>query len=72
MESSYSDRMTGHEVSTVSPTGYTNEGVCMTWLDNFLDRTGSEPDKSWRILLMDDATCHEAPESMITAKMSHI
>jgi hypothetical protein len=44
----------------------------MTWLDHFLEHTGSEPDKSWIILLMDGATCHEAPEFIIKAKMPHI
>jgi len=28
--------ITGHEVITVSPTGYTNKGICITWLDYFI------------------------------------
>jgi hypothetical protein len=29
MVSWFHENMTGHEVITVSPTGYTNEGICM-------------------------------------------
>jgi hypothetical protein len=28
--------ITGHEVVTVSPTGYTNKGICIVWLDHFI------------------------------------
>ena len=38
MESWYHENMTGHELVTVSPTGYTNEGICMIWLDHFIKR----------------------------------
>jgi len=30
------EKMTGHEVITVSATGYTNEGICIAWLDHFI------------------------------------
>jgi len=30
------EKMTGHEVITVSLTGYTNKGICMAWLDYFI------------------------------------
>ena len=32
----FHENMTGYEVITVSPTGYTNEGICMVWLDHFI------------------------------------
>jgi hypothetical protein len=32
----FHENMTGHKVITVSPTGYTNEGICMTYLDYFI------------------------------------
>jgi hypothetical protein len=30
------EKITGHKVITVSLTGYTNEGICMAWLDYFI------------------------------------
>jgi hypothetical protein len=36
MVSWFSENMTGAEVVTVSPLGYTNEGICMQWLDHFI------------------------------------
>jgi hypothetical protein len=36
--------MTGHEVITVSPTGYTNEGIYIAWLDHFIKCHNCGPD----------------------------
>jgi hypothetical protein len=68
----FHENMTGHEVITVSPTGYTNEGICMTWLDHFIKHNNCGPSEPWHILLIDGATCHEAPNFIIKAKMNHI
>lgn len=53
MESWFHENMTGHELVTVSPTGYTNEGICMIWLDHFIKHHNCGPDKEWHILLID-------------------
>jgi len=45
MVSWFHKNMTGHEVITVSPSGYTNEEICITWLDHFIKHTDSGPDK---------------------------
>jgi hypothetical protein len=29
-------KITGHKVLTVSNSGYTNEGICIKWLDHFI------------------------------------
>jgi hypothetical protein len=68
----FHENMTGNEVVAVSPTGYTNEEICLTWLDHFIKYNDCGPDKPWRILLIDGATCHEAPEFIIKAKVNHI
>jgi hypothetical protein len=34
MVSWFSENMTGAEVVRVSPSGYTNKGICMQWLDH--------------------------------------
>jgi hypothetical protein len=68
----FHENMTGNEVVAVSPTGYTNEEICLTWLDHFIKCNDCGPDKPWRILLIDSATCHKAPEFIIKAKMNHI
>jgi len=72
MESWFHDNMTGYEVITISPSGYTNEGICMEWLDHFINHNDCGLDKPWRILLIDGAKCHEAPEFILKAKMNHI
>ena len=72
MESWFHENMTGHELVTVSPTGYTNEGICMIWLDHFIKHHNCGPDKEWHILLIDGATCHEASNFIITAKANRI
>ena len=56
----------------ILPSGYTNEGICIVWLDHFIDHNDCRPDKPWRILLIDGAKCHEAPEFILKAKMNHI
>ncbi|PMD50980.1 uncharacterized protein K444DRAFT_706738 [Hyaloscypha bicolor E] len=58
MVSWFHENMTGHEVITVSPTGYTNEGIYMVWLDHFIKHNNCGPDKEWHILLINGATCH--------------
>jgi hypothetical protein len=72
MVSWFHENMTGHEVVTVSPTGYTNVGICIAWLDHFIKHNNCGPDEPWHILLIDGATCHEAPEFILKAKMNRI
>ena len=72
MESWFHENMTGHEVVTVSPSGYINEEICNGWLGHFIKHNDCGPDKPWRILLMDGATCHDAPEFILRAKMNRI
>ena len=45
MVSWFHENMTGHEVIIVSPTGYTNEGICMVWLDYFIKYNNYGPDQ---------------------------
>ena len=65
MEFWFHENMTSHEVVTVSPSGYINEEICIRWLDHFIKHNNCGPDKPWRILLMDGATCHDAPEFIL-------
>jgi hypothetical protein len=64
--------MTGHELVTVSLTGYTNEGICITWLEHFIKHNNCGLDKEWHILLIDSAICYKANQFIITAKMNKI
>jgi hypothetical protein len=68
----FDENMTGLECITVSESGYTNEGICMTWLDHFIKHNNCGPNSEWHILLLDGATCHEAPNFAIKAKMNKI
>jgi hypothetical protein len=45
MVSWFHENMTGQEVITVSPSGYTNEGICMVWLDHFIKHNNCRPNK---------------------------
>jgi hypothetical protein len=64
--------MTGHELITVSKSGYTNKGICMAWLDHFIKHNNCGLDKEWHILLINGATCHEAKNFVIKAKTNKI
>ena len=45
MISWFHKNITGHEVIIVSPTGYTNEGIYMVWLDHFIKHNNCGPNK---------------------------
>jgi hypothetical protein len=45
MVSWFHENMTGHEVITVSPSRYTNEGICIVWLDHFIKHNDCGPNK---------------------------
>jgi len=64
--------MTGHEIITILLTRYTNEGICLLWLDHFIKHNNYGLDKLWRLLLIDGATCHEAPNFILKATMNGI
>ena len=67
MEHWFSSNMTGHELVTLSPTGYTNEGIYIEWLSHFIKYRQCGPNQPWHVLLLDGATCHEAPEFVLKA-----
>jgi hypothetical protein len=67
MENWFSSHMTGHELITLSESGYTNKGICMVWLDHFIKHNDCGPDKPWVLLLVDGATCHKAPQFVLKA-----
>jgi hypothetical protein len=45
MASWFSENITGHELITVSESGYTNEGICIAWLDHFIKYNNCGQDK---------------------------
>jgi hypothetical protein len=67
MVSWFYENITGYEVITVSPTGYTNEGICMVWLDHFIKYNNCRPNKEWHILLINRATCYQADDFVLKA-----
>ena len=64
--------ITRHEVIMVSLSRYTNEGICIIWLDYFIKHNDYGLDKPWHILLIDSATCHKAPDFILMSKMNYI
>jgi hypothetical protein len=72
MVSWFHARIIGHEVIIVSPTGYTNEGICLVWLDYFIKHNDYGPEKPWQILLIDGAIYYKADEFVLKAKINKI
>ncbi len=72
MASWFNEKMTGHELVSVSDSGYTNEGICIVWLDHFIEHNNCGPEGEWHILLIDGATCHNAPNFRLKALANKI
>jgi hypothetical protein len=45
IETWFHEKITGHEFVIVSPNSYTNESICMLWLDYFIKYNNYGPDK---------------------------
>jgi hypothetical protein len=45
IESWFYKNITGYKLVTVSPTGYTNKGICIIWLNHFIKYNNYRPDK---------------------------
>jgi hypothetical protein len=72
IETWFYKNITSQEVVTVSLTRYTNKGICIIWLAHFIKHNNCGPDQEWHIFLIDKATCHEAPQFILTAKANRI
>lgn len=66
------DNLEGAEVMMVLDTGYTNDHIAIQWLNHFIKRTDSRPDKPWKLLLLDGHISHETPEFVIEAEVNDI
>jgi hypothetical protein len=64
--------MTEHELITVFKLRYTNEGIYIAWLNHFIKYNDCRLDKEWHILLIDSATCYNANNFIIKAKINKI
>jgi DDE superfamily endonuclease len=64
--------ITGYKVIIVSSIGYTNEGIYIVWLDYFIKYNNCGPDKEWRILLINGATCYQADDFILKATFNKI
>jgi hypothetical protein len=65
-------KITSYKLVIVSLSGYTNEGICLTWLHYFIKHNNCGLNKEWHILLIDGATYYEADEFILTAKINRI
>ena len=68
----FHENITRHEVITISPSRYTNEGIYIVWLDHFIKHNNYRLDSEWHILLIDRATCYNIDNFIIKAKMNKI
>ena len=68
----FHENITRHEVITISPSRYTNEGIYIVWLDHFIKHNDCGPNKPWHILLIDSATCYNTNDFILKAKMNKI
>jgi len=55
-----------------SDTGYTNERIAIVWLRHFIEHVKAEPEKPFKLLLLDGHITHKSPESVILADTNHI
>ena len=72
MENWIHDNLTGTKVITVSPTGYTNENIALSWLNHFIKHIGAGPDKNWCLLLLDGHNSHHQDDFIIKYHENHI
>ncbi|RPA94015.1 hypothetical protein L873DRAFT_1940985 [Choiromyces venosus 120613-1] len=72
MENWIQDNLTGAEVITVSPTGYTSERIALAWLDHFIKHAGAGPDQHWCTLLHDGHITHCQNDFVIKCHEKHI
>ncbi|RPA95749.1 hypothetical protein L873DRAFT_1929979 [Choiromyces venosus 120613-1] len=72
MESWIHENLTGAEVITVSPTGYTNENIALAWLDYFIKHIEAGPDKQWHMLLVDEHITYRQDDFIIKCHENHI
>jgi len=72
MESWIYENLTGAEVTTISPTGYTNENIALAWLNHFIKHGGAGPNTHWRILLLDGPSSHRQNDCIIKCHKNHI
>jgi hypothetical protein len=45
IESWFDENIIGYEIVAVSLSGYTNEAICMVWLDHFIESHNCRPDR---------------------------
>ncbi len=72
MEHWFHQNMTGHELITTSPTGYTNTEINLAWLNHFIKYHHCGPTSQWRILLLDGASSHTDDDFAIKCKANKI
>ncbi|RPA97609.1 hypothetical protein L873DRAFT_1690158, partial [Choiromyces venosus 120613-1] len=72
MENWIQDNLTGAEVITVLPTGYTNERIALAWLDHFIKHAGTSPDQHWCILLLEGHITHCQNDFVIKCHENYI
>jgi hypothetical protein len=46
----FTENITRDELITVSESGYTNEGICLLWLDHFIKYNNCGPDQPWHLV----------------------
>ncbi|RPB05488.1 hypothetical protein L873DRAFT_1663093, partial [Choiromyces venosus 120613-1] len=66
------ENLTGTEVITVSPTGYTNETIALALLNHFIKHVGAGPDQHWHILLLDDHITYHQDDFIIKCHKNYI
>jgi hypothetical protein len=65
-------KIIGYKVLTISNSSYTNKGIYIKWLDDFIKQYNYSVISHWRILLINGATYYKAPNFIIKAKIHKI
>ena len=72
LEDWINDNLTGAELIAISPTGYAEEKIALTWLDHFIRQIDTGPNQHWRLLLPDGDITNFKDDFIIKCHENHI
>ncbi|RFU26004.1 hypothetical protein B7463_g10337, partial [Scytalidium lignicola] len=72
MVSWYKDQLEGSEVIHLSESGYTTNHISLRFLEHFIQYTQAGPNQPYKLLLMDNQSCHTNPEFTLLATNNNV
>lgn len=72
MVSWYKDQLKGSEVIHLSENGYTTNDISLKFMEHFIQYTQAGPDQPYKMLLMDNQSCHTNPQLILLAEKNNV